>query len=63
MQLWTRPRNVTADGTTVEKKGSKDTPGKEPWGLRWRSSLGFVTFGTCLLPALSQNRMLNLNIC
>lgn len=30
----------------IEEKGSKDIPSEEPWGLRWRSSLEFVTFGT-----------------
>lgn len=49
MQPLSRPHNTT-DITMVEGTTSKDTPRKRPWGLRWRSSLGFVTFGACFSP-------------
>jgi len=55
MQFRTRPHNFITDRIMVEEKGSKCTTGKEPWGLRWRSSVGFVTFGALLLCALSRN--------
>jgi len=62
MQLHPRPRSVITDRTMVEEKGVKNTPRKEPWGLRWRSSVGFVTFGVCLSRALSRNCILILDI-
>ena len=40
----------------AEEKSLKNIPRKEPWGLRWRSSPGFVTFGAYLYCALSRNR-------
>jgi hypothetical protein len=35
----------TTDRTMADGKRFKDSPGKEPWGLRWRSSVWFVTSG------------------
>ena len=46
----------------VEGKSPRSSPGKEPWGLRWRSSLGFVTFGAHFPCTQSRDRILNLNV-
>ena len=53
MQPSTRPSNTTTDKPMVEGTSPKATPGKEPRGLRWRSSLGFVTFGAIFLSTVS----------
>lgn len=43
----------------VEGKGLEATSRKEPLGLRWRSSVGFVTFGEYLFSTVSCERILN----
>ena len=49
IQPLTHLDNTTTKETMVARKSSEDTPGKEPWGLRWRSSLAFITFGAQFL--------------
>jgi hypothetical protein len=43
-----------------------DTPGREPWGLRWRASLGFVTLGEysflCVPPKLETKSWNSCNV-
>ena len=63
VNFWPKsPLQCITETTMAEGTSSTGGPGMKPWGLRWRSSLSFVTLGAHLLPALSRNWRLNFGI-